>query len=86
MNVHETEFHINGYGMFSTLISAEEGRGIIIYVRSDINATKLNLFDFHHIEATGIKIKLKSSDWLFLIAVYRSPNCHVDCLGELEKL
>ena len=86
MNVNETEFHINGYGMFSTLISAEEGPGIIIYVTSDINATKLNLFDFHYIEATGIKIKLRSSDWLFLIAVYRSPNCHVDCLGELEKL
>ena len=86
MNVNKTEFHINEYGMFSTLISAEEGRGIIIYVRSDINATELNLFDFHRIEATGIKIKLRSSDWLFLIAVYRSPNCHVDCLGELEKL
>ena len=44
------------------------------------------MFDFHHTEATGIKIKLRSSDCFFLIAVYRSPNCHVDCLGELEKL
>ena len=84
MNVNETEFHINGYGMFNTVISAEEGLGIIIYVRSDI--TKLNLFDFHLIEATGIKIKLRNSECLFfLIAVYRSLNCHVDCFGKLEK-
>ena len=72
--------------MFNTVFSAEEGRGIMIYVRSDINATKLKLFDFYHIEATGIKIKLRNSDWLFLIAVYHSLNCHVDCLGELEKV
>ena len=55
-------------------------------MRSDINATKLKLSVLHHIEATGIKIKLRNSDWLFLIAVYHSPNCHVDCLGELEKI
>ena len=51
---------------------------MIIYVRSDI--TKLNLFDFHLIEATGIKIKLSNSEcFFFLIAVYRSLYCHVDC-------
>ena len=84
MNVNETEFHINGYGMFNTVISAEEGLGIIIYVRSDI--TKPNLFDFHLIEATGIKIKLRNCECLFfLIAVYRCLNCHVDCFGKLEK-
>ena len=51
VNVDETELHINGYGMFNTVSSAEVGRGIIIYVKSDINATKRNLFDFHLIEA-----------------------------------
>ena len=78
--------HINGYGMFNTVSSAEVGRRIIIYVKSDINATKRNLFDFHLIEAAGIKIILRHSDWLFLIAVYCSPYCHVDCLGELGKI
>ena len=55
--------------------------------RSDKNATKLFFFfDFHQIEAIGIKIKLRNNDWPFLIAVYPSPNCHVECLGELEKI
>ena len=78
--ISETEFHINGYRMFNTELSPDKVRGIITYVKTEIKATALNLPNFQHIEATGIKIKLRKSDWLFLIAVYRSPNSNVDCL------
>ena len=78
--ISDVEFHISGYRMYRTELNTNKGRGIIIYVKNDINATTLKLFELQHIEAVGVKIKLRNSDWLFLIAVYRSPNCHVDCL------
>ena len=84
--ISETKFHINGYRMFNTELSSDKGRGIITYVKTEIKATALNLPNFQHIEATEIKIKLRNSDWLFLIAVYRSPNSNVDCLIELEYI
>ena len=84
--ISETEFHINGYGMFNTELSSDKGRGIITYVKTEIKAAALNLSNFQHIEATGIKIRLRNSDWLFLIAVYRSPNSKVECLRELEYI
>ena len=67
--ISETEFHINGHGMLNTELSSDKGRGIITYVKTEIKATAFNLPHFQHIEATGIRIKLKSSDWLFQIAV-----------------
>ena len=82
-DISDVEFHISGYNMYNTMLGNNIGRGIIIYVKNDINATALKLFELQHIEATGIKIKLRNSDWLFLIAVYRSPNCHEDCLVEV---
>ena len=72
--------------MYNTTLGTSTGRGIIIYVKNAINATALKLFELQHIEATGIKIKLRNSDWLFLIAVYRSPNCHEDCQVEVEQI
>ena len=72
--------------MFNTELSSDKGRVIIIYVKTEIKATALNLPNFQHIEATGIKIGLRNSDWLFLKAVYRSPNSNVDCLRELEYI
>ena len=85
-DISDVEFHIRGYSMYNTTLSTNIGRGIIIYVNNNINATALKLFELQHIEAKGIKIKLRNSDWFFLIAVYRSPNCHVDCLVELEQI
>ena len=85
-DISDVEFHISGYNMYNTMLGNNIGRGIIIYVKNDINATALKLFELQHIEATGIKIKLRNSDWLFLIAVYRSPNCHEDCLVEVEQI
>ena len=53
----ETESHINGYGMFNTELSSDKGRSIITYVKTEIKATALNLPNFQHIEATGIKVR-----------------------------
>ena len=74
--------------MFNTELSSDKGRGVItyMYVKTEIKAHALNLPNFQHIEATGIKIRLRNSDWLFLKAVYRSPNSNVDCLRELEYI
>ena len=71
---------------FSTDLGISNGRGIIICVKSDINAIALKLLEYHHIEAIGIKIKLRSNDWLFLVAVCRSPNCSDECIAELEHV
>ena len=60
---NEAEFHIKGYGMSNTVFSAEECRGIIINVHNEINATALKLLNFHHIEATGVNMKLRSTDF-----------------------
>ena len=84
--ISETEFHINGYGMFNTKLSSDKGRGIITYVKTKIKAAALNLPNFQPIEATGIKLKLRNSDWLFLIAVCRCPNSNADCLRELKYI
>ena len=67
--ISETEFHINGHGMLNTELSSDKGRGIITSVKTEIKATALNMPHFQHIEGTGMKIKLRNSDWLFLIAV-----------------
>ena len=55
--ISETEFHKKGYRIFNTELSSDKGRGKITYVKTEIKATALNLPNFQHIEATGIKIK-----------------------------
>ena len=85
INVNETEFYIYWYRMINTVFSAEEGWGILMREAIKMQQNYF-FFDFHQFEAIGIKIKLRNNDWPFLIAVYPSPNCHVECLGELEKI
>ena len=58
-DISDVEFHISGYNMYNTMLGNNIGRGIIIYVKNDINATALKLFEPQHIEATGIKIKIE---------------------------
>ena len=85
-NTAEVEFIINGYKLFHTDMHQEKMRGTLIYIKNNIHSIELNLPRYQLIEAVGAKIKLRNNDWLFLIAVYRSPNSANECIQELEHV
>ena len=55
-------------------------RGTLTYIKNDIHSIELNLPRYQLIEAVGVKIKLRNNNWLFSIAVYRSPNSANECI------
>ena len=52
LQINIVEFSINGYNIFSTDLGISNG-------------IALNVLEYQHIEAIGIKIKLRNNNWLF---------------------
>ena len=70
---NEAEFNIEGYEIFSTKLQSDSGRGIIMYTESSMCVNEVNInSDFN--ECLAIQIKLQRNKYVYIYAVYRSPN------------
>ena len=73
--VLSAEIQLEGYEMFDNL--EQQGRGIVIYVKSFLKASEItDVSEFN--ENIWIDIKLKGSDRLAVGCVYRSPSPNTD--------
>ena len=69
----EQQFHIKGFNIPFRLDCNRYGRGLLLYVRNNINAVFLKSYVFpDNIEAFSIEILLKSCKWL--ICCSYNPN------------
>jgi len=69
------EFQISGYDMFFVNQTPKEGRGIILYVKSDLEATPV-FFNVPFQECAWISIPVNNNkkDSMLVGCLYRSPN------------
>ncbi len=76
----EAEFTIKKYNIFSNIDDNNCGRGVCIYIRDNINATKktAGLPNTEFKESVWCDVKLSNSDNLLIGGIYRSPNCTSD--------
>lgn len=75
--VTEVELQINGYDIVSLNLSNQEGRGILIYVRSYLGAREVkSKTEFQ--ESLWLEILMEKGDKLLLGCIYRSPSSGAD--------
>ena len=67
-----SEFQIDGYEMYNINVESDVGRGIIVYIKSEINSSILQINTTLE-EAVVLEIKLKEGTLLFC-CMYRSPT------------
>ena len=67
----EIFYQINNYNLFT--VNLQEGRGVILYVKSDLFAEQV-YFEPDFQEAVWCRVKLKNRDTLLVGCIYRSPN------------
>jgi len=69
------EFQINGYDMFYVNQTPDEGRGLIVYAKQDLEATPV-VFNMQFQESVWISIPINSNkkDNMLVGCIYRSPN------------
>ena len=76
------QFTIEGFATPFRLDRNANGGGLLVYVRSDIPAHRLNSFNFSEgIECISFEINLRKKKWV-LFSVYRPPNQSQDYLLE----
>jgi len=86
--MHESEFILPGFCLFSININIDSHRGIIIYIDSALDASQMELTVKFN-ECLCVQIKYSNSCILTIGAVYRSPSSSVEndrLLCELIKI
>jgi len=79
-NMHESEFNLSGYALFSININVESHRGVIIYVDSSLDVSQVDMpVNFN--ECLGVQIRLSAVYSITICGVYRSPSSN----GENDK-
>jgi hypothetical protein len=76
---------MEGYDIFSTGLSSDSGRGIIIYTSASLMVNEISIPNSYR-ECVAIQVKLQNNDCVYLYAVYRSPNSDGDNNVELFEL
>ena len=79
----EIFYHLNGYDML--LANLHEGRGVVIYIKSNLNAEQV-YFETNFKESVWCHINLKNRDTILIGCIYRSPNASVENFQELKTL
>lgn len=82
--VTQAELKINGYEMFSN-IANNDGRGLIIYIRSNIMAREVR-FKANFQESLWVEVHLKDGDLLLIGCIYRSPSSVLENNSQLINL
>ena len=76
------QFALEGFAIPFRLDRNANGGGLLVYVRRDIPAHRLNSFNFSNgIECISFEINLRKKRWV-LFSVYRPPNQSQDYLFE----
>ncbi|MES9881396.1 MAG: reverse transcriptase domain-containing protein [Sedimenticola sp.] len=75
-------YEMEGYDIFGT--GFMHGRGTILYIKSSLNATQVNI-DSQFEESVWCKIKLRNDDNLVIGCVYKSPSCTANNFNNLTK-
>ncbi len=75
-------YELEGYDIFGTGFTG--GRGTILYIKSLLNATQVNI-DSQFEESIWCKIKLRKNDNLVIGCVYKSPSCTAENVDNLTK-
>lgn len=86
MNIQTQELEISGYNMYTIDTNNYVGRGIAIYIKTEINSAPVTQVRNQYIEVISVKIKLINNDWLLIHGVYRSPSSPNECLIELRNI
>lgn len=68
-----SEFSINGYNIYSSGLTEDGKRGIIIYCRTNLKVNEIVITDDFS-ECLAIEIKLDRKESIYLYSMYRSPN------------
>ncbi|MFI5407563.1 MAG: hypothetical protein ACHQ1D_13755, partial [Nitrososphaerales archaeon] len=87
--MQESEFHIDGFVLFSTNVGALQSRGIIMFVNNLVPCTHANICTKFE-ECLFVKIHGSSGNNLLIGVFYRSPNSLPDndrnLYNDLDKL
>ena len=83
VDISASQYAVDGYNMFCSDVT--QGRGCIIYVKSAIPASCVNIGVFF-LESVWCRIDLAGSDKLLLGCVYRRPNSTIDNNQKLLNL
>jgi hypothetical protein len=83
--MHESEYNLPGYTLFSVNINADSHRGIIIYINSSLAASHYDVSN-NFSEYLCVQIKCSTSCTLTVCAVYRSPGSNAENDRNLYEL
>lgn len=81
------EYQLQGYDMFYVNQTPNEGRGVLLYVRRELEATPVT-FDVQFQESVWLSIPISSNgkDSMLVGCIYRSPNSTEDNSCKLLQL
>lgn len=69
------EYQLKGYDMFYVNQSPNEGRGLILYVKQELEATPVSFnVQFQESIWTSISIDANTKNSMLIGCIYRSPN------------
>ena len=81
----EIDWKLEGYTIISNGFN-HTGRGIILYVKSDISFSEVTVPEFQEIEQVSVLIHTEKRESVLVQCIYRSPNSSDDALQELDLL
>ena len=85
--IDDVEWQLLGYSLFHNELSTTTGRGVIVYVRSGIDAYQVKVNDYTFIEAVQISILCHRNRKLLFTCIYRSPSVNdVECVQEISQI
>ena len=81
----KAELHIEGFNIFFSNGTGNLSRGVVLYIRDGVLAEECHVHS-NFKESVWVSIKLQGNDKLLIGCIYKSPNCDVDNLNELNSL
>lgn len=79
------EYKLDGYNIMEYNIDANEGRGLLLYVRRDVVCNTVEL-STDYCEHSSIEVKTSEGNSAIVTSIYRSPNSSVENNGRLLQL
>ena len=70
----EDEFEYPGNNLFSNLKEDICRRGVCVYIKSNLKASRTFLYDGNFSESVWCEVRLQGSDHILVGGIYRSPN------------
>ncbi|KAA0200510.1 hypothetical protein HAZT_HAZT010703 [Hyalella azteca] len=82
--IEECEVAYKGYEIFHNL--GKPGRGIALYVKSDLKPSVCDSLDSDFAESVFVECRLSGNEQLLIGLIYRSPSSTADNTAKLNKL